>query len=235
MDALQRAELSRAVTSILEQTDAEELGFYLHGSQRAGSASEESDVDVLGLVADPISDGDLQGLRSVAAAVAESTELNLDLKIHRLDVFGRDQYVGLEDQADFIGGVDLRDRLPERSFDDACHEQVAIACQILRWGSASEHEGWRGSAKNLGHLASALIAARDGYVARGGVDAARQLIETEPALGTAIHAHITLQTRDDSLLQELASRTRDALLNPLVPLGPRCRATIDAALGAKPS
>ena len=227
METPLRSELTRIVGLILSAAPAKDLGFYLHGSQWSGSADERSDVDVLGLAADDLSDTEFKRLRSLAAEVALSSGHGLDLKIHRLEVFGQDQYVDLGRASEFLGGVDLRDRLPPRTFDDSCHELVSIACQILLGGTASEIGGPRGQEKDAAYLAAALLAARHGYVATGAHDAVRKLREIDPGLVAAFES---LNAPNDPPFTELANATRDALLHPHAPLGPRCGATIDTSL-----
>ena len=228
MDAPLRTELTCIVESILRQTSATHLGFYLHGSQWSGAAGQGSDIDILGLLGDPLTEDEFEGMRALEREIVGTSGLPIDLHIHRLEVFARDQYVDLRNAAEFLGGADVRDRLPERSFDDACHEAIAIACQVLQGGAVSEHTGWKASAKEMGYLASALLAASEGYAATGAHDAAERLMELDPEFGTAVHAHVTMQKQDDTVRPEMQRRTREALRNPAQVFGPRCRATIEA-------
>ena len=106
------------------------VGFYLHGSWLTNVRYDDSDIDVLALVADPIDEKLRLRTKQVGLDLAEERGVDLDFKVHPLEALERDPYVDLR-RARLIGGLDVRALLSTPTLDALTRESVAHIGQYI--------------------------------------------------------------------------------------------------------
>lgn len=103
------------------------LSFYLHGSWATDGARLGSDVDILALSREVLTEDQWRYAEHLAAEIGAQTGCPLDFHLMELDTLIADPWIDLRRTGLFLWGIDIRPQLPEPTRDALARETVLVS------------------------------------------------------------------------------------------------------------